>query len=167
MKNLITLIVLLLIAQISMAGERGMKQFYAQHRHDTNVEHITIPKFLMRLSADDKEARQIIKFMRSLKIFQMEGLKDNRYAVNAELKNALENDGFESMLNVSESDENINIYVLQDRRYIRKVLITIDSKEELLVLQTKTKISFDKLSAMIADYSTGKDKKSIKGLFKS
>lgn len=167
MKNLITIIALLLIAQTSMAGERGMKHFYAQHRHDTNVERLTIPKFLMHLAVDDREARQILRFMRSLKIFQMDNLNDSRGAICNELETALKNDGFESMLNVSESDERINIYVLQDKRFIRKVLITIDSKEELLVLQTNTKVSFDRLSSMIADYSTGKDKKSIKGLFKS
>ena len=164
MNKIITLIAALLITGFgSMANAKsGLRRFYSQHHADKNVEQITLPKFLLMFSGDDPETRRMLRHMKSLKIFEMEGARDNRDAVAAELSSALKQDGFENILAVTEDGERLNIYINQSRKYIHKVLITVDSQDELLVLQIKTKISFDKLSALMDDYKTGKNKSGLK-----
>lgn len=164
MNKIITIIALLLLTGFTGKAHAGdaLKRFYAQHRADDNVEHLTIPKFLLWFSDNDPETRKVIRHMKSLKIFQIEAPGNKRERLTTELSDAIAHDGFESILGVTEDGERVNIYISQSRRYIRKVLITVDSKDELVVLQIKTKISFDKLAALMDDYKTGKDKSGLK-----
>ena len=164
MNKIIALILALLVAGLSSkaSARDGLQQFYHQHHADKNVEQITLPKLLLLFWGDDPETRRMLRHMKSLKIFQMEGLQDNREAIAGELSGALKKDGFENILAVTDNGERINIYINQSRKFIHKVLITVDSKDELIVLQIKTKISFDKLSALMNDYKTGKNKSGLK-----
>lgn len=155
MKKVMLLATLILLTGMSYAKD-GMKQFYAQHRHDKNVQHINLPKILLLFSDNDPEIRKLVRHMKSLKIFEMDGNKQSRPGVSAELESALRTDGYESVLQVAESDEKVNIYILQDDRFIRNVLITVDSNDELVILQANTRLSFDHMATLINGYKDGK-----------
>ena len=165
MKRLITFILILLMGGPAMATVKtGMKHFYAQHHADPDVEHIRIPKFLLYFSSDDRETRQMLKHMKSLRVFQMEGKHHDRDAITNELAGALKQDGFESILQVNDGGEKVNIYICQTKNYVRQFLLVIDSPDELVVLQAKTKISFDRLGEMMSDYKSGKNKKAFNSI---
>lgn len=155
MKKVLLITTLILLTGMSYAKD-GMKQFYAQHRHDKNVQHINLPKILLRFSNNEPEVRKLVRHMKSLKLFEMDGGEQSRPGVSTELESALKTDGYESILQVAETDEKVSIYILQDDRYIRKVLITVNSNEELVILQANTRLSFDHLSALINGYKDGK-----------
>lgn len=155
MKKILLVTTMFLLTGMSYAKD-GMKQFYAQHRHDKNVQHINVPKILLLFSDNDPEVRKLVRHLKSLKVFEMDGGAQSRPGVSAELENALKTDGYESILQVSESGEKVNIYILQDQRFIRKVLITVDNSDELVILQANTRLSFDHLAALIDGYKDGK-----------
>jgi protoheme ferro-lyase len=151
------LLCLLALSMTTASNAQSLKQFYAQHRTDKNVQQIRIPKILLSCLSVDREARAVLKHLKSLRVFQMEGANATNSSLQSELKNALENDGFESVLQVTESDERVDIYISQDKKFIRKVLISVGSNDELVLLQANTKLSFERLNELLLDgYKKGK-----------
>lgn len=92
----------------------------------------------------------------------MEALSHRPEEVIRELEDALTGDSFESLFQVTDNNERINIYIDQDEQKIRKVLIMVDSGDELVLLQAKTNISFDQLNDLMNDYTSGNDKSGLK-----
>lgn len=157
MKKTMILGLLAILITLTASAQSGMKQFYAQHRADNDVTQIKVPRLLLAFAKHDREARAVLKHLKSLKVFQMERTVATRPSIAKELENALNSDGFESVLQVSESGEHVNIYIAQDEKFIRKVLIAVDSDDELVLVQANTKLSFDRLNELLLDsYRKGK-----------
>lgn len=155
MKKTMILGLLAILISLTVSAQGGMKQFYALHRTDHDVTQIRLPRLLLSLAAHDPEARAVLKYLKSLKVFQMERTAATRPSVTKELEHALNSDGFESVLQVAESGERVNIYIAQDEKFIRKILIAVDNDEELVLVQANTKLSFDRLSGLLSSYKKG------------
>lgn len=163
MKIRITILALLLITFCTVAkAKSGMQDFYAQHKTDQHTESIRLPKILFAFLRKDPETRALLRCLKSIRIFHMEALSNRRGEVIRKLEDALTGDNFESLFQVTDNGERINIYIDQDEQHIRKMLIMIDSGDELVLLQAKTRISFEQLSGLMNDYTSGNDKSGLK-----
>ncbi|WP_118973881.1 DUF4252 domain-containing protein [Taibaiella koreensis] len=164
MKKIIVILSLLLITfcSASYAGD-NLQRFYARHRTDDNVESIKLPRMLLALIPKDRDTRRLLRCLKSVRIFQMEALKD-RQAVLGELQQALAQDNFESLLQVTDDDSRVNIYINQDAQKIRHMFIMVDDDKELVLLQAKTRITFDQLNDLLKSEKNGNNKSGLKKL---
>lgn len=165
MKKKIIILSLLLITLCSAAyAGDGLQQFYARYRGQDNVETVKLPRMLLALVPKDRETRGLLRCLKSIRIFQMEALNSRRQAVLSELQQALTQDNFESLLQVTDDDSRVNIYINQDAKKIRHMFIMVDSASELVLLQARTKITFDQLNELLKGVGTGKGKSDIRKL---
>lgn len=157
MKKILLLTTLLFLACCNdMQARSGLQRFYANHNGDDNVVSVKLPKLLLRFIPKDDEASAVLRHLKSLKVFQIEALNGRRRAVVSELEDALAQDSYESLLQVKDKGERVNIYINQDGDRIHDLLIMIDSDQELVVVQARTKITFDQLTRMLNDYQSEK-----------
>ncbi len=153
---LLTTTLLLLVCCSTTHARNGLQRFFANHNSDDNVVSVKLPKLLLKFIPKDDEARAVLRYLKSLRVFQLEALNGKRSAVVGELEEALAQDSYESLLQVNDKGERVNIYISQDGDRIHELLIMVDSDQELVVAQAKTKITFDQLTRMINDYQSDK-----------
>lgn len=159
MKKTIVLLCLLFATGIGTSQARsGLQRFYANHHMDENTVSMKLPKFLLALVPKDAETRAVLRCLKSIRIFQMEDLSHKRRAVVSELEEALAYDNFESLLQVTDDGSRVNIYISQDATRIRHLFIMVDSDEELVLLQARTRITYAQLNDLLSGFKPGKNK---------
>jgi hypothetical protein len=162
MNKIIAVITFLLFFTACKAGSKdAMHVFYAKHKSDTNVQQLSIPKFVLRFCADDPDLSVLLKHMKSLKIFTTDATFKQRKNITRDLKKALDMDAYEDVLEISETNEHIKILVREDKDLIQNVVITIENENELVVLQANTKITYEQMSVMLNGINTDKGKSGL------
>lgn len=144
---------------------KAMASFYDRYAATGNVTQLSIPRFLLRMGADDPELRQALKYMHSLKIFILEQGANEPQHLHQDLDKALRNDGFEAVLEIREQKERVGIYIIEEADMVRHVLLAVEDEGELVLLQARTHFSVDQLSRFLSDVCPGKGKKGLNSLY--
>lgn len=150
----LTFLLLIAIGDTVYAGD-GLQKFYARHRDDEHVESFKLSRFLLAIVPKDAEARELFRFLKSIRIFHMEGANSRRREIVSELRGVLADDRFESLMEFTTGQERAYVYIDQDEKKIRHMLLLVDNDNELVVLQAKTDITFKELNDLLADGKPG------------
>lgn len=147
------------------AQHKAMTSFYDRYGATGNVTRMNIPRFLLRMGADDPELRKALKYMHSLKIFVLEQVTCEPEHLHRDLDKALRNDGFEAVLEIREQKERIGIYIIEEADVVRHILMAVEDGGELVLLQARTHFSIDQLSRFLSDVRSDGGKKGLNSLY--
>ena len=165
MKNISTLILLSIIAittQSCIVSTNAKTEYLKNIDYkDKNSKIITVNvpllltkpfiKSALRKDGESKEVIALVKKIKKVKVITVENPKLG--TVNS-LKSKLNNYDFEEWMTIKHNGENVNINVQQKDDIINKLLLIVNSNEELVMIDVKAKIKADELSQLINKVET-------------
>lgn len=161
-KLIIVCTAFLLFSVCQAAPQDALTRFYGKYRSDTAVAQLTIPKFLLRVFADDPDLRKALRYMKSLRLFTAEGDGQTRRAIHRDFEAAMAADGYEDALQIHEGEELINIRVREEDNLINGVVICITNDREMVLLHAGTRITYEELKRMMGYLQTEKGRSGLK-----
>ena len=163
MKNISTLILLSIIAittQSCIVSTNAKTEYLKNIDYkDKNSRIITVnvpllltKPFIKSALRKDGESKEVIALVKKIKkVITVENPKLG--TVNS-LKSKLNNYDFEEWMTIKHNGENVNINVQQKDDIINKLLLIVNSNEELVMIDVKAKIKADELSQLINKVET-------------
>lgn len=156
MCKLFSILFMAFLLHTSSAGaQNALQRFYTQYKDNANTQQITIPRPLLRLCAGDPDLREISRYLKSLKIFLYDKLSMARDNVSMALSRALDQDGFERLLEIADGTDQIRIFAREEKDIIRALLVVVDSGEEMVVIQSNTHLSYAQLGDLLEGVRSG------------
>lgn len=158
MKNLWILSVLSLMLLTSCANQRHVNQFYNKYQGTENTLSFKAPMFLTSVLMNDSEAYHIFKNkIKSIRVLTMNELSEQRYTtVEQDIKNALQQDGFENWFSLNKDGTVIQVSAQNRGKSLRNLVISMQGDDNLIFLNAKTNLTEKELTQFITEYIENK-----------
>ena len=170
MKNLylFSALIVLISLQSCMVSSKPKMAFFDNHaydRGDAKFTSINVPMFLakpivkkaLREDGESEELINLISKVSDIKIMTVEN--GNKKMLKDYAKHLTEND-YEEWMTVKKENETIDFQAKQTGEIIKKLLVTVQSAEELVFVDISGKFTADDISRII-NYSEKNDVKKI------
>ena len=160
MKKIITISFLCLIAIISQSCivSTNAKTEYLKNvdykDKNSKVISVKVPLLLtkpfiksaLRQEGESKEVISLVKSIKKIKIITVENPKTGTVK---NFKNNLNNFNFEEWMTIKHNGENVNINVLQKDDVIKKLLLVVNSNDNLVMIDIKAKLKPNQLNDIL------------------
>ena len=171
MKNLFVFILLIGLSCTIQAQTKAIKTFYKEHKKHQDVDKLSVPGWIVRLGlslsgqkADmDKVEKKLIKSVKQVRILSTE----NPSVVSAAKVNALiadmQAEGFDEFISVKDKGDDVAIFLRDDGKKLKNLVILATEAEEFALISMKTKLKMEVFEE-IADEIRKEMKESLKKL---
>lgn len=170
MKNLylLTAIVLLFTLQSCMVSHKPKMAFFnnpAYDLGDAKFTSINVPMFLTkpivkRALREDRESEELINLISKVSDVKVMTVENGNKEMLSDYAKYLTNNNYEEWLTVKKQNETINFQAKQTGEIIKKLLITVQSEEDLVFVDVSGKFTADDISRII-NYSEKNDVRKI------
>lgn len=170
MKNLylLTAIVLLLTLQSCVVSSKPKMAFFdnpAYERGDAKFTSINVPMFLAKpivkkALREDGESEELINLISKISDIKVMTVENGNKEMLSDYAKYLTTNNYEEWMVVKKDNETINFQAKQTGEIIKKLLITVQSEEELVFVDVSGKFTADDISRII-NYSEKNDVKKI------
>ena len=147
MKRIITITVTAIILLLTGANAQTLNGFFEKYDKDSRFESVSVGKFLFNLAllSDDlkSEDREMLANLREIKILTSKEVPEASFAANVmrDLDRVIEKGDFESLVEVREKGERVNIYTRMDGNYVTDLLISVREAGEMNLVWLNGKFS--------------------------
>lgn len=162
-KNIFLMLCMLFMMQscIVSSGKPNMSYFSdsGQEFKGAKFKSINVPMFLARpiirkaLQEDEEDHEDLLRIIRKTSKIKVLTVENGDKSMLNDFADYLNNNNYEDWATIRHNGDRINIRVKQKGDAIRNMLITINSKEELLFVDVKGNFTAGDISKMIASAS--------------
>lgn len=157
------LIATLTLLSVQLCGQsKGIKRFYKKYKRTENTFNMNAPGWLIRLGVSiaakdmnddpsEKAALSLVKKIRKARLLLME---DKRHLDDGDLSAffiELANEGFESVVETRDEGSEVDVMVVYDKEYIKKMIVLVNEEDSFSMLALKTKIHEDDLEDVLKE----------------
>ncbi|MBK8506555.1 MAG: DUF4252 domain-containing protein [Saprospiraceae bacterium] len=151
MKTLLPFLILLIpISHFSQSV--AIEEFYANHGFHDNTVKIRIGGALIKMGSwfiEEPATRSLVKKARSARIL----VNDAAHAIDRReldhLTREIRRDGYESLALVRDGLDKVEIYIREDRGYIRNLLLILNSDDEFVMASLDCRFTMDDIQAAL------------------
>ncbi|NND04812.1 MAG: DUF4252 domain-containing protein [Saprospiraceae bacterium] len=151
MKALLLVLGTLFVYQAS-AQSNSLDEFFNAHHNSEEVNKIQLGKFALTFAGwfiDDPTARKIAKKSNSARFLITEG-KHRVTKSNVErLFKQLDREGFESLINIRDGKDKIELLILEENDSIKNVVGIVSSSDEFLLANFNCNLNKAELESLI------------------
>ena len=160
MKQLITLIALMLLAQATWATD--IKDVFNEFKDTPRAEYVSISPFLMKIGQcfiDEEEGPEmaLAKQVRSMKVLDLSDCSPEVKARFTRRMADLDDKGYETLVRVNDEGEKVNILVKQKNDVIREMLIVCAGTDDCTLVFFKGKFKPEDIDRLVNDNTTRRD----------
>ncbi len=153
MKNLL-LILTVSCTYLSNAQTPALDRFYRTHKKVDDVAHISLGGFILKIGSwfiEDPTARTLARKAKRARFLVTEGENRIRNAEVNKLVRQLRRDNFESLVQIRDHGDKIDLFIREDGRYIRNVLATVRSDDEFILASFECKLKKSDMEDLLND----------------
>lgn len=170
MKNLyfFSAIILLISLQSCMVSSKPKMAFFdnpAYDRGDAKFTSINVPMFLAKpfikkALREDGESEELINLISKVSDIKVMTIENGNKEMLKDYAKYLTTNNYEEWMTVKKENETVNFQAKQTGEVIKKLLITVQSAEDLVFVDVSGKFTADDISRII-NYSEKNDVKKI------
>ncbi len=160
MKKLSYILLLLAMPVFLVAQNRSINKFYRSHKKDVGAINVSVPGWLLKLSAGiakkhvDEEMRAGLKYVKHIKKLKVLVIEEGSTVSNEEARQfikQIKGKGMEDLLMINDKETKVNIMMREKKDVIRNLFIFVRDDDELVMVSMKTKIKMEDINNMIKD----------------
>ncbi|NDV47825.1 DUF4252 domain-containing protein [Paludibacter sp. 221] len=154
-KTMILAAFLILVA--ATANAQTLKSLFDKYGNDERFEYVSIGKGMLTMAQlfgdTDDEDMEVLSKIKGLKVLTLtDGFDDTlQKTVLEELNTVLEAGNFETLVEVRDKDERVNIYTQTSKKDETDMLVVTKDSSELNMIWIKGKLSAEELMTMLDD----------------
>lgn len=156
-KNLVFVCCALLLMQSCIVSSKPNIDFFLKSSddyQDAQFASFNIPLFLAKpyikkALREEGESEAAIAMVKKVSKIKMMTVANGSEAMLKDYANYLKNENYEHWATIKHDGDNVNIRVKQKGDIIKNMLITVNSKKEMVFLDVKGSFSADDISRMI------------------
>lgn len=159
MKTKFIFLSFLFLPLFSFGQCNAVEQFFDAQEDEDHVLCIDVPGWLVRLGGylgrqdkDEVEAELIKEMTHSIRRMQIMAI-DSDHSFSRQKRNKfiqnLDKDNFEKLSKSRTHDSDLDVYINQDEKWVRNVVLMADEDDDFLMISMKTKLSPDLLDDLI------------------
>lgn len=154
-KKLLAVLAILVASVTATAQNTSSSVFekpsFDDFANEKGVTSVYISKLMMKtlggLTMGDQRIAAIAKDLNSIEIITCEN-KDLFDKINNKVKNVVSDNNLEILAKVNDEGENVGIYGYVEGEIVTYILMTIDDKDELVILSMSGQIPLDKVAEL-------------------
>ena len=151
MKTLSTLLLLSLAISLHSQSE-AIDEFYYNHGFADDMIKFKIGNGLIKMGSwfiEEPATRNLVRKSNRARFL----ISDNAHPVTRKavdrLVRDIKGDGYESLAFVKDGMDKLEVYVKEDRNYIRNLLVVIHGEEEFLMASLDCRLTYDEIEAAL------------------
>ncbi|MDR3652448.1 MAG: DUF4252 domain-containing protein [Paludibacter sp.] len=147
----------------STVHSQNLKEFFNNYNKDSRFESVTVGRFLLTLPLIfgnlDKSDREFIACIHRVNVLSSASVVEPAFSaiVLTDLNKIIRNGNFESLVEVNDKGEKVNVYYHINRTIISDLLVVVNEKDEMnivLINGKLTKNMIDKYQNELANNSS-------------
>jgi len=152
MKKVIILLILFFeLSALSFSQQvasESFKTFYKTCKKDDQIKAFNVPMIFFKhfIDVDDKEIRKLKNRISSVRIIISE---DNNENLTNNYEKSISSDIYRNLIVINEDSSEIKIKIKEGKKGISEIVITIDEKDEQVILSLKGKFKYKNLNEII------------------
>ena len=139
---------------ISFAQTEAIDEFYASHRLAENNIKIKLGNSLLRMGSwfiEEPAARALVRKSNRARILIAEDQGHvSRSEIN-QLVKSINRDGYESLAILRDGMEKVEVYIREDRDYIRNLLVIVQADDNFIMASLDCRMTFADIEAAIEE----------------
>ena len=143
------LFLIALVVLTSCSAQTSFNNFYKENNDNSDFSigfsNSLIGSFL---SDDDEEMKELIKKAKHTRIMVF---SDNWEKTNSNFTKFIKRSGFDKLVKIKDNDDNISLFVLEEKELIKEIIVQISTGDELILLGLKTNLTHDDLAKIFSD----------------
>lgn len=150
MKAFFTLMILCVISFSSFAQTPALDDFYHHHGLSDNIFKLNIGNTLIKMGSwfiEEPATKNLVRKSKRARIM----LSDDSHPVTREdldrLVREIKYDGYESLAFLREGKEKFEVYLREDKNYIRNLLVVYSGEDEFLMASLDCKFTHEEVQA--------------------
>jgi len=156
-KNIVLVCCALLLMQSCIVSSKPNIDFFSKssdNYQDAQFASFNVPLFLAKpyikkALREEGESEAAIAMVKKVSKIKMMTVANGSEAMLKDYANYLKNENYEDWATIKHDGDNVNIRVKQKGDIIKNMLITVNSKKEMVFLDVKGSFSADDISKMI------------------
>ena len=161
-------LLLIISLQSCMVSQKPKMDFFNESKYDNNdakFTSINVPMFLAKpivkkALKDDGESEELIDLIKKISDIKVMTVENGNEKMVADYAKYLTQNNYEEWITIKKEKETINFQAKQTGEIIKKLLITVRSGGELVLIDVSGKFTADDISRII-NYSEKNDVKKI------
>lgn len=151
MKTLLLVLCSFFLCQ-AHAQTPSLDKFFKRHHQSDDVNKISLGGFALTFASwfiDDPATKNIAKKADRARFLITEGVNRVTDSNVQQLIRQLNREDFESLINVRNSKDHIEVFMREDSRHIRNVVAVVRSADEFVLASFECKLNKEDLEALI------------------
>jgi len=147
MKSILSLVIAVALSLNATAGE-GFDKLFSKYSATDGITSINLSESIIKVASKflgdgDKEAKEILEDIESVKLLASEGQVNEKLV--SEARALLKTEGYEDLIRVNEEDEYVRIMVKESNQIIKDVIVYVESKDEFAFINVTGDIDPEKI----------------------
>lgn len=155
MKKFAVFILLLTIGLTVQAQNQTMRDYYKTQKKEEGVFNLSVPGWLMRVGVSlsgtrkdlNKQERRLLRKIRRVRLLSAEKLELSA----VQLRGVASEDRYEELILLRDQGENIELFIQEDEKAVRKLLILVQEEDSLTIIDLKMKVKHEFLQELLLD----------------
>ena len=133
----------------SCAAQTSFKKFYSENNQHADFSlGLSTSLIGSFLSDDNEDVKELVKKAKHTRIMVF---SDNWEKTNSNFNKFIKRSKFDKLVKIRENDDDISIYILEDKEFIKEIVVQIATEDELILLGLKTNLTHEDLARIIND----------------
>ena len=159
-----TLILAIIALSMPSFAQQGIQNFYKKYMTNEKMTNINLSGWVLEMAAkyaDEGEEKEMLEKITKLRVMIMEDANLVTKTDYSDLIRDIKKDDFESLMNIKEGGDKIDLYIRDDGETITNVLVLVNGDEEFVLLSLEGNLKFSDLNDINFDVKSGEVFKKI------
>ena len=147
MKTILSVMIAVALSLNAAAGD-DFDKLFSKYAASDGITSVNLTESIIRIASnflneEDKDAKDLLRDIESVKLLTSEGVSMDKLAADA--KALLKAGDYEDLIRVNEEDEYVRIMVKEDNDIIRDIIVFVESPDEVVFINVTGGIDPEKV----------------------
>lgn len=148
LKKIVFVSILAIGTLTGCSSVQSMDDFYKKYNDKATI--VPVPNFALKWASKATGGSKIFEHLKSSKVFVMTNVGDiKQKKVMRDLQSSTKGDRFDKIVHWNNKNKNVQVYYLENRGYVERLVFGINGMESVLVVDARLSITQDLLENLL------------------